>query len=160
MKSLRLTASTRLTAPMLAVAAMFVLAGGFVHLREWLEIYRDVPAQVPGSAVVRLGFPANVVASVLIAAALVVCAARRMRFAPQIVAAAVLFQASSLAALIATRTGSFLGWSETDWTLGANQTRAVEIGALVALAGVIVLAWQDRQVGRRRLAVVPVTTPR
>ena len=147
---------------MLAVAAMFVVAGGFVHLREWVEIYRDVPAQVPGSLVVRLGFPLNAAASVVIAAALAVCAARRMRFAPQVVAAAVLFQAASLAALIATRSGSLLGWSETGWTLGASQTRAVEIGALVALAAVALLAWQDRRAVHRRLsvAVVPVTTTR
>jgi hypothetical protein len=141
---------------MLAVAAMFVVAGGFVHLREWLEIYRDVPAQVPGSLVVRLGFPLNAAASAVIAAALAVCAARRVRFAPQVVVAAVLFQATSLAALIATRTGSLFGWMETGWTVGASQTRAVEIGALVALAAVALLAWQDRQAGQRRVAAAAV----
>ncbi|MEY2403444.1 MAG: hypothetical protein QOD38_995, partial [Acidimicrobiaceae bacterium] len=45
--------------------------------------------------------------------------------------------AASLGSLILSRTGSVLGWKEPVWTDGANQARAVEIVALVALAGVI-----------------------
>ena len=150
MTALRVPKPTRHSAPMLALAALFVLAGGFVHLREWLEVYRDVPAQVPGAAVVRLGFPVNAALSVLMASALIVCASRRIRFAPQVVVAAVLFQLGSLGALIATRNGSLLGWSETGWTLGASQSRAVEIGALIALAAVAAIAWQDRHVALPR----------
>jgi phosphotransferase system glucose/maltose/N-acetylglucosamine-specific IIC component len=146
---------TRYTAPLLAIAALFVLAGGFVHLREWLEVYRDVPAQAPGSAVVRLGFPLNAAVSALIAVALAACAVRRLRWAAPVVAAAALFQVASLAALVVTRTGSLFGWSEMGWGLGASQSRAVEIGALVALAGVALVAWQDRLGRRQRLVPVP-----
>src|SRR5688500_6817351 len=86
--------------------------GGFVHPREWLETYRHVPASVAGAAVVRVGFPLSAAASVAIAVALAFCAVRRTRFTPHIIAAAMVFQAASLAALILTRTGSFLGWTD------------------------------------------------
>ncbi len=124
----------RFTAPLLVVAASFVAAGGYVHLREWLDTYRHVPAGAAGSVVVRVGFPLNAALSLVLAAALVYNACRRSRFTPHVIVAAVAFQAASLGVLIATRTGTFLGWSEPSWTLGADQTRAVQIGALVSLA--------------------------
>ena len=43
---------------LIVVAAVFVAAEG-IHLREWLDTYRHVPASVPGAAVVRVGFPVN-----------------------------------------------------------------------------------------------------
>ena len=133
------------TALLLATAATYVAAGGFVHLREWLETYRDVPAAAAGSAVVRIGFPLNAATSLVIAAALAFCAWRTSRFTPYVVAGAVVFQVGSLAALIATRTGSLFGWSEPIWTVGANQTVAVEIGALLSLAAVAVAAAVQRR---------------
>jgi hypothetical protein len=125
---------------MLLAAASFVAAGGFVHLREWLDTYREVPASAAGAAVVRVGFPLNAAASAVVAGALVFCAMRRTRFAPHIVAAAIVLQAGSLAALVLTRTSSLLGWAEPVWTLGADQTRAVEIGALISLAAAVAVA--------------------
>lgn len=145
MASARETRANRSTAPLLLAAALFVSAGGFVHLREWLDTYRHVPASAVGAAVVRVGFPLNAAASVLLAVGLVFCAVRRTRFAPHIVAAAILFQAASLASLILTRTGSVLGWAEPVWTLGANQSRAVELGALVSLTMVVAVAALQRR---------------
>ena len=46
------------------------------------------------------------------------------------------FQAVSLAVLILSRTDSVLGWSEPAWTRGADQIRAIEVGALICLAQV------------------------
>lgn len=123
---------------------MFTLAGGFVHLREWFDIYRQVPASAPGSAIVRIGFPINAGMSLLLAAALVYCAVRPTRMGHLVVVSAALFQAGSLATLIATRVGTVFGWSEPVWTRGANQSRAVEIGALIALAAVAAVAAQGR----------------
>lgn len=140
----------RLT-PLLVAAAAFVAAGGYVHLREWAETYRDVPAGTPGAAVVRIGFPVNGVVSILVAIGLVMLATgvAKRRVVP-LVALAVGFQVASLAALITTRVGSLAGWSEPVWTRGANQTRAVEIGALVCLAAVLAMR---ASVVRPRVAV-------
>lgn len=134
----------RRTAPLVIASAAFIAAGGVIHVREWLDVYRHVPADVPGAAVVRIGFPLNAAASLIVALALLFCAWRRSRFTPHVVVAAVLFQAGALAALIVTRTGSLLGWSEPGWTIAAEQTRAVEVGALVALAAVSVITAQRR----------------
>jgi hypothetical protein len=145
------TAPSRYTAPLLLAAAAFVAAGGFVHLREWLDTYRQVPAGAAGAAVVRIGFPINTATSLVIAVALVVTAVRRTRFQTHVVAAAMLFEAASLTALILTRTGTLLGWTEPVWTLGADRTRAVEIGALISLAAVVAVRAQDRRSGPRAL---------
>lgn len=126
----------RFTAPLLVAAALFVAAGGYVHLREWLDTYRHVPAEASGSAVVRVGFPINAAVSALLTIALAYNAWRRTRYATHVIMAALAFQAVSLGVLVATRTGTFLGWSEPSWTTGADQTRAVQIGALVMLAAV------------------------
>lgn len=120
--------------PLVAAAAALVTAGGWVHLREWLDTYRDVPASSPGSFVVRIGFPVLVVASVALAAALVVAATRAPQLLLPAVAAGLLLETGALVILVATRTGSVLGWAEPIWTRGAEQSRAVEAGALVVLA--------------------------
>lgn len=135
----------RLSTPLVLAAAMFVGAGGYVHLREWLTNYRDVPAAAPGSEVVRLGFPVNAGVSVLLVVALVVTIFRFRRSAPFVVVGSILFQAASLASLVASRVGSVWGWAEPEWTLGADQARAVEIGALVSLAFVVVLSALERR---------------
>ncbi len=136
----------RSTTPLLLAAAMFVTAGGFAHLREWFDTYRDVPAGAPGAAVVRVGFPVNAGLSLLVAVALVVTAFTLRRWAPVVVGAALLFQAGALAVLILSRIGTVLGWSESGWTLGADQIRAVEIGALVMLAAIAAVWWPERRV--------------
>lgn len=144
-----------LTTPLLLVTAALVAAGGYVHLREWLEIYRDIPSSVPGSAVVRIGFPLNAAVSFVLAlvlVALAVGAPRSNRVTNVVLGATALFQAASLASLILSRTGSVFGWSEAIWTPGADQTRAVEIGALFMLVGIIAI----QAAGRRRL--VPART--
>jgi len=141
----------RPTAPLVLAIAAFVAAGGYVHLREWLDTYRDIPSSVPGSAVVRLGFPINAAISFVLAAVLVVVAVRASRsnrVTNVVLAVTALFQAGSLATLILSRTDSVLGWSEAVWTRGADQSRAVEIGALVLLAGVAAL---HQAINRRQL---------
>ena len=143
----------RRTTPLLLVAAVFVAAGGFIHLRDWLEIYRSVPFSVAGAGVVRVGFPINVGVSVVLAVALVVTVFRWRRFAPVVVGATLVFQAASLAALIVSRTGSLAGWMEPAWTDGANQTRAVEIGAMAALTAVVAIVAMQR---RASTSPVPV----
>lgn len=114
-------------------------AGGFVHARDWLDIYRQVPSDLAGAAVVRVGFPINVATSALLVLALVACAATRSRFTSIVAAAGLVFQGGALATLIKSRTGSVFGWSEPAWTLGADQSRAVEIGALIALSAVLMI---------------------
>lgn len=141
--------NTQLAKPLLAMAAVFVLAGGYVHLREWLEVYRLVPAEATGSAVVRIGFPLNAVASLVVGAALGYCAAKRTRVVRHVVVAAVVLEIGSLGALILTRTGSLLGWAEPVWTVGADQSRAVEIGALVSLLAVATVVFFQRQTDER-----------
>jgi hypothetical protein len=125
---------TRHRQPLVLVAAAFTLAGGFVHLREWVDGYRDVPADAPGAFVVRFGFPVNAGVAAALTVALLATLWVGRRLAPYVVGAAIAFNAASLATLIATRTGTVLGWTEPVWTPGADQIRAVEIGALVALA--------------------------
>jgi hypothetical protein len=124
----------KLTLPLVAASALFVAAGGYIHLTEWLDTYRDVPSNVPGSEVVTIGFPVNVAVSVLAVVALVVAAWKLSQYLWLVVAGTFLFQAGSLATLILSRTGSVFGWTEPTWNDAANQTRAVEIGAMLCLA--------------------------
>lgn len=139
----------RFTTPMVVLSAMLIGAGGFIHLREWLDVYRQVPASAPGAAVVRIGFPLNAAASLVLVIALVLVFRRPSRLTQPVIFAAIAFQAASLAALIATRVGSVLGWSEPSWTAAAEQTRAVEAAAIVALLALATLSHRDRTGGRR-----------
>lgn len=155
MQSPRVTA-TRLTAPLLIAAAMFTAAGGFVHLREWSDMYRQLPSSLPGVFMVQGGFIANAVISFVAAGALLFCAIKKNRLSPLVIAGTAAFQVASLITLIATRTSSVFGWSEHIWTLGANETRAVEIGTLLVLALIPLVV----NVQRRSLALVPVRATR
>ena len=130
----------RPTSPLLLAAALYTLAGGWVHLREWLDVYRDVPATIPGAALVRIGFPLDAGLSLVLGAALVFCALRRSRLTPAVAAATGFMQAGSLAVLIGTRVGTVFGWTEPAWTRGAEQSRAVETGALLMLAAALAVA--------------------
>ena len=134
----------RVRTALLLTAVVLVLAGGLVHLREWLQTYRDVPAAVPGAAVVRVGFPLNVAASLVIAAALVATMLGFARYTVIAIVSAIAFQAASLGTLILSRTGSVFGWREPVWTDAANQARAVEIGALIALVAAMAITAQAR----------------
>jgi hypothetical protein len=124
---------TTLTRPMLLAAAAFTAAGGYIHLTEWLDTYRDTPSEAPGSWLVRIGFPVNAAVSAVAVVALVLAATRLPKLAVPAVVGTFLFQAGSLAFLIGSRTGTVLGWTEPIWTPGAEQSRAVEIAAMVAL---------------------------
>lgn len=123
----------RLTLPLLLLSAALTAAGGAVHLRDWLRTYRAVPWEVPGAWVVRVGFPLNAAASLLFALLLVVVAVRLPRIRLLAVAAAIAFQAASLAALVLSRHGGVFGWTEPGWTMEARQIRAIELAAIVAL---------------------------
>lgn len=125
--------SRRITAVLALGAAGFILAGGYFHFRDWMDLYRHLPAEFPGSAVVRIGFPVNMALSVLSAGALVLGALVSRWLLPYATAGSIMFQAGSLAALIKSRTGSLFGWTELGWAASAGQTRAVEIAALAAL---------------------------
>lgn len=129
----------RSTNPLVLASAAFVAAGGYIHLREWLETYRDVPSEAPGAFVVRLGFPVNAGVSLLIAIALVATVFVAQQVQPLVIVTAFLFQAGSLAVLIGTRIGTVFGWTEPGWSPGATQTRAVEIAAMVCLAAAFAL---------------------
>lgn len=56
----------RPAAPLLLLSGVFVAAGGFVHLREWLVTYRHVPTSLPGAEVVRIGFVINAAVSAVL----------------------------------------------------------------------------------------------
>ena len=129
----------RLPRPMLIAAALYTVAGGYIHIREWLDGYRAVPASAPGSAMVRIGFPLNAGLSLVLAAVLVVAAIRLPRLIVPAALATFAFQAASLAFLIGSRLGTVLGWTEPVWTTAAEQARAVEIGALVTLVVAVLL---------------------
>jgi hypothetical protein len=142
---------TTLTRPMLLAASAFVAAGGWVHLREWLDTYRAVPADAPGAWLVRIGFPVHAGLSALAAVAVLLAATRLPSILGPVLAATAAFQAGALATVVATRTGTVFGWTEPSWTLGAEQSRALGAAALVALAVVV---------GLRRLGGQPEPAPR
>jgi hypothetical protein len=126
---------------LLALSALYVAAGGALHLIEWDRIYRRVPSNVPGAAVVRIGFPINAAVSLVLAGLLVaaIFLVRRRGATTVVLAAALAFQVTSLLVLVQTRIGSVFAWMEPAWTNGARQTAAVEGAAIVALLAVIVL---------------------
>ncbi len=124
----------KLTTPLVIASAVFVAAGGYIHLTEWLDVYRDLPSQTPGVEVVQIGFPVNAATSLLAVVALVVAVWKLPRLLWLVVAGTFVFQAGSLAVLILSRTGTVFGWTEPVWNDAANQSRAVEIGAMISLA--------------------------
>ena len=129
----------RFTGTMLFASAAYVVAGGYIHVSEWLDQYRFVPTSAPGGALVRIGFPLNAALSVVLAIALVAAAVRLPRLVVPAVVGTMAFQAASLAFVVGSRIGTVLGWSEPVWTTAAEQTRAVEIGALLTLAAAVVV---------------------
>ncbi len=142
--------------PLLLAIAALVAAGGYVHLREWLGGYRSLPSAVAGAAVVKVGFPVTAAISAVLAVVLVAMVLRRQdwnRTAAVVLGLTAVFQAVSLAVLILSRTDSVFGWSEPAWTRGADQIRAMEVGALICLAQVAGLRALMRRHGGSTRAV-------
>ena len=139
---------TRLTPLALATAA-FVAAGGFIHLREWWETYRDVPSSVPGSWVVRVGFPVDVALSVVAVSALVgaVWTGRRLAM----VAGGILaFQVGASVAAVVSREASLFGWTENGYNAAVRQAFAVQAGAALCVVALMALAGVEAGWGRSR----------
>lgn len=106
-------------------AATFVLAGGYIHIDLWRNGYRAIEFIGPL-------FVANAVVSVLLAVALLV------RPGALVAAAGVLFSVGSLVALVLSRTTGLLGFTERGWSDMAVQATTAELGAVVAIALVVV----------------------
>lgn len=115
-------------------AGIMLAAGGFIHLVLWQDGYQGIPY-------IGTLFVANVVASAVIALALVATGDRRVALAAAVLAVA------SLGALVLSRTTGLLGFTETAWTPEALQAVAAEIGVLAALGLRLATA--------RRAVVVP-----
>ena len=115
-------------------AGIMLAAGGFIHLVLWQDGYQGIPY-------IGTLFVANVVASAVIALALVATGDRRVALAAAVLAVA------SLGALVLSRTTGLLGFTETAWTREALQAVAAEIGVLAALGLRLATA--------RRAVVVP-----
>lgn len=132
-------------------AAVFVSAGGLVHLQLWRSGYRGIPYVGPL-------FVADVAASAVLAllvALLVVVGRRRgaARLVRAVAVAGIAFSLSSLAALVMSRTVGVLGFTEPEWTNQAIRATTAEIGAVVAFAVLLVASRQPR------LAALPVPLP-
>lgn len=115
-----------------AVAAVGVLAGGVWHLLLWFDRYRELPSQIPGVEVVKLGFPVNAALSVAVAVALVALPGRVIP-----VLAGLGLQAGSIAALVDSRTSTVLGWEESVWDTPAVGLLIVEVLTAAALIAVV-----------------------
>lgn len=106
-------------------AATFILAGGYIHLDLWRGGYRAIEYIGPL-------FVANAVASVLLVVALLLRADMRVALA------GVVFSVGSLVALVLSRTTGLLGFTERGWSDMAVQATTAELGAIVAIALVMV----------------------
>lgn len=124
------------------VSAIGVLAGGLLHLKIWDSDYRDLPsdAGIPGAWVVKTGFPINTAVSVLVAAAVAVCAFGLLRvIRPYLIPVALAVEVASIGALVASRQSSIFGWAEKGYDSQAKQVLLVEIVTVVLLVGAAVL---------------------
>ena len=137
------------SAPLLVAAAAYTAGGAYVHLREWLALYRDLPASIPGAAGVRVGFPLHAGMAGGLAVLLLCCALRGGRLVRYAVGGTLAFQFGAVAALVVSRTGSLFGWSEATWTGGATEALLAALGAIASLGAALVVG----VVERRRLSV-------
>lgn len=117
-------------------AATFLLVGGGIHLSLWRSGYRGIEYIGPL-------FVANVAVSALLVLALLI------RPNVRVALAGIVFAIGSIAALVLSRTTGLLGFTERAWTDMAVQATTAEIGAVVAMAYVLV--------ARRRPELVPAT---
>lgn len=153
---------TQLTRPLLFAAALFTLGNGYVHLDQWLNGYRNIPSAVPGSWVVRIGFPVAAISALALAGVLIAAATKLPKLLIPALLSTLGFQIGSLGVLIATRVGSVFGWSEPSWTPGANQARAVEIGGIVmiVLTGLLFAMVRGAATARTpRIVALPAIEP-
>jgi hypothetical protein len=123
-------------------AATFVLAGGYIHLDLWRDGYRAIEYIGPL-------FVANAVLSVLLVVALLV------RPGVPVAVAGMVFSLGSLLALVLSRTTGLLGFTERGWSDMAVQATTAEIGAVVAIARVLVA----RRVPAPALSPIRVDAP-
>jgi hypothetical protein len=107
-------------------ASTFLLIGAAIHLDLWRRGYRDIPSIGPL-------FLANVAASAAVVVGLAV------RAGPWVVLGGVVVSVGSLAGLVLSRTAGLLGFVERGWSDLAVQATTAEIGAIVALALVVVV---------------------
>ena len=119
-------------------AATFVLAGGYIHFDLWRDGYRAIEYIGPL-------FVANAAVSALLVVALLLRADMR------VAVAGVVFSLGSLVALVLSRTTGLLGFTERGWSDMAVQATTAELGAIVAIALVMVARGRPAPA----LAVVP-----
>ena len=124
-------------------AATFLLVGGGVHLELWRSGYRGIRYIGPL-------FVANVAVSALLVVALLI------RSDVRVAIAGMLFSVGSLVALVLSRTTGLLGFTERAWTDMAVQATTAELGAIVAIALVLV----SRHRPMPALARIPVRRQR
>ena len=108
------------------LAAVLLLAGGAIHLDLWRGGYEGIPYIGPL-------FLANVIASVIVAAALII------RGGSLVLLAGVGLAVASLAALVMSRTVGLLGFMDPGWTVDAMGALAAEVGSLVTIGLVVVI---------------------
>jgi hypothetical protein len=121
------------------LAAVLVLAGGAVHLDLWHAAYRVIPYIGPL-------FLVNVIASVLVAAAVLI------RFNLAVLIAGVALAAGSLGALVLSRTVGVFGFMESGLSVEALATIAAELGASVTLCLVLTIRNSQKMVPARAVA--------
>jgi len=116
--------------------ALAVLAGGLLHLKIWNSDYRGsaLPASaVPGTWVVKVGFPAQ--AAVSVGVVILLLLVRR----PIIWVLALLVELGSILALVLSRQASIFGWKDAVWNSNAKQVLVVEVLAVAALTVLFIL---------------------
>ena len=128
------------------VAALLVAAGGIAHYVLWDDRYRDLPDQVPGADVVKLGMPVNVALSLAAAVLLVLLPKQRL-----VSIGALVLQLGSIFALVDAREWMVLGWEERGYDSAASNVLILEVVAALVLIALLVVQ------SRRPAADDPVT---
>lgn len=116
------------------LAALLVTLGGIVHLELWRGGYRGIPSIGPL-------FLANVIASAVVAARLLLGGGRPTAIA------GILIAVGSLTSLALSLTVGVFGFMESGWTPSAARAVGAELGAVVSLA--LVLAIGSRAAASR-----------
>ena len=119
------------------VGALAVLAGGLLHFKVWNDVYKEIPSgQAPGLWVVKIGFPVQAAASVLLAVLMIFV--RR----PIVWAAAVLLDIGSVLALVLSRKASLFGWKEIGWGGDVRLILISEVAAVVVISVLLAMDFQ------------------
>jgi hypothetical protein len=118
----------------LLLAGLLVAASGGIHLRLYREEYREISVDRVLGLDISRAFALNAVAGLLIGVALVAAAVGLLR--PTLPAVAgVVFAGGAIVAYALTRTVGLLGFEESRWITEAYWAEAVQVGAVVLLAG-------------------------